>query len=121
MKPTFLPKITAAIAARDTALAEFERTIADAQASCAHTEVLEAPWSRNQQAQRVCRLCGLHERGGYGSETTGNIGPWLATTARPDSWSGRIEDTRLTTEFAKPVMAGAISQYILKASRHDAV
>ena len=119
MKATFLPKIAAAMVARDAALAEFNRILAEAQAACAHTEVLEAPWSRSSQAQRVCRLCGFHERGGYGSETTGNIGPWLATTARLDSWSGRIEETRLTTEFAKPVMADAISQYILKASRHD--
>jgi|GEM_PF-5249631 len=119
MKPTFLPKIVAAIAARDTALAEFDRIITEAQATCSHNEVLEATWSRSFQAQRVCRLCGFHERGGYGSETTGNIGPWLATTARPDSWHGRVENTRLTTEFAKPVMADAISQYILKASRHD--
>lgn len=115
----FRGDVLQAIKDRDLAQRLFENAVGNAQRSCEHPEVLEAPWHKvctdgaGFPAERVCRCCGLHEYGGYGSETTRGFGRWK-TTVRVGDWHGDPKITRLGTEFAKACQPEEIHKYTIR-------
>ena len=108
------PEVRAAHTALKDAEKAFNKHMRQYQEACPHPQVLECAWETGGwQAQRVCRCCGFHEYGGYGSATTKNSGEWASTNGMGyGRWYGDKSNTKLTTEFAKPASREEVSKYI---------